>query len=59
MEVYTGLPDPSQNNWQLSPVMDAFGLTTEPWVYVMDAEGRVMCRAEGVFSLAEIAAYLT
>ena len=57
VEVYTGLPDPSRN-WEMSPAMDGFGLKTEPWVYVMDAEGQVRYRAEGVFTLAEIAAYL-
>ena len=58
LEVYSGLPDPSQTDWQLSPVMTAFGLTTEPWVYVMDSDGQIMYRAEGLFSLEEIATYL-
>jgi hypothetical protein len=54
VEVYAGLPDPSQTDWQLAPIMDAFGLATEPWVYVMDGEGTVVYRAEGVFTLDEI-----
>jgi hypothetical protein len=58
VEVYASLPDPSKNNWELSPVMDAFDLTTEPWVYVMNTEGQVVYRAEGVFTLEEIAANL-
>ena len=58
VEVYSGLPDPSANNWELSPVMGAFGLATEPWVYVMDAAGEVVYRAEGLFTQAEIAAHL-
>ena len=58
LEVYSGLPDPSQTDWQLSPVMSAFGLTTEPWVYVMDGDGEIVYRAEGLFSLDEIVAYL-
>ncbi|HRQ36988.1 MAG TPA: hypothetical protein PLD25_03625 [Chloroflexota bacterium] len=56
VEVYAGLPDPSQNGWELSPVMAAFGLETEPWVYVMDAAGLVIYRAEGVFTAADIMA---
>ena len=56
VEVYAGLPDPAQTNWQLAPVMAAFGLATEPWVYVMDANGTIIYRAEGVFSLEEIMA---
>jgi hypothetical protein len=58
VEVYAGLPDPSQTDWTLSPVMDAFGLRTEPWVYVMDADGQVVYRAEGMFTEEEIATYL-
>jgi hypothetical protein len=58
VEVYAGLPDPSQNDWQLSPVMAAFGLTTEPWVYVMDADGQVVYRAEGMFTEDEIEFHL-
>ncbi len=58
VEVYSGLPDPSANDWELSPVMNAFGLATEPWVYVMDGTGQVVFRAEGLFTQAEIAAYL-
>lgn len=58
VEVYSGLPDPSQNNWKLSPIMDAFHLETEPWVYVIDAAGTVVFRAEGVFTAEEIAAHL-
>jgi hypothetical protein len=54
VEVYAGLPDPSRTDWQLAPVMDAFGLATEPWVYVMGAEGTIVYRAEGVFTLDEI-----
>jgi hypothetical protein len=54
VEVYAGLPDPSQTDWQLAPIMDAFGLATEPWVYVMDASGTIVYRAEGVFTLDEI-----
>ncbi len=58
VEVYSGLPDPTVNDWALSPAMDAFGLSTEPWVYVMGSDGRVLYRAEGVFTPDEIEAFL-
>ena len=58
VEVYAGLPDPSQNDWQLSPVMAAFGLETEPWMYVMDTDGQVIYRAEGMFTEEELAMHL-
>lgn len=58
VEVYTGLPDPSQNDWELAPIMAAFGLETEPWLYVMDAAGQVIYRAEGMFTAADILAVL-
>ena len=57
VEVYAGLPDPAQTDWQLAPIMGAFGLATEPWVYVMDAEGTIVYRAEGVFTVDEIMAH--
>ena len=56
VEVYAGLPNPAETNWQLAPVMAAFGLATEPWVDVMDEGGQVVYRAEGVFTLEEILA---
>lgn len=32
----------------------AFGLPTEPWLFVLDAQGKVVERIEGAFSLAEL-----
>lgn len=54
VEVYTGLPNPAANNWQVAPAMTAFGLATEPWLYLIDAEGTIVYRVEGVFTTAEI-----
>lgn len=54
VEVYTGLPDPATNNWEIAPAMSAFGLTTEPWLYLIGEDGRVLYRVEGVFTMAEV-----
>jgi hypothetical protein len=58
VEVYSGLPDPSANNWQIAPTMAAFGLATEPWLYLLDASGVVAYRVEGLFTEVEIEAQL-
>jgi hypothetical protein len=58
VEVYSGLPDPSANNWQIAPAMATFGLATEPWLYLLDASGVVAYRVEGLFTEAEIEAQL-
>ncbi len=57
VEVYRGLPNPADTNWQLDPAMTAFGLHTEPWVYVID-KGVVAYRVEGLFTEAEIEQHL-
>jgi hypothetical protein len=36
----------------------AFGLQTEPWLFAIDAEGKVAARLEGAFSLSEAEAAL-
>lgn len=54
VEVYTGLPDPSSNNWEIAPAMNAFGLTTEPWLYLIAADGRIFYRVESVFTADEV-----
>jgi hypothetical protein len=35
-----------------------FGLQTEPWLFAIDAEGKVAARLEGAFSLSEAEAAL-
>lgn len=58
VEVYTGLPNPAANNWEVAPAMAAFGLTTEPWLYLINAEGRIVYRVEGIFTTAEVERHL-
>lgn len=50
LEVYASLNQPGE----LSPAMKAWGLNTEPWVYLLDARGRVAARLEGWAPAAEI-----
>jgi hypothetical protein len=54
VEVYTGLPNPAANNWEVAPSMIAFGLTTEPWLYLINSGGTIVYRVEGVFTKAEV-----
>jgi len=54
VEVYTGLPNPAANNWEVAPAMTGFGLTTEPWLYLIDGDGTIVYRVEGVFTTAEV-----
>lgn len=58
VEIYTGLPNPAANNWEIAPAMAAFGLSTEPWLYLIDADGEVAYRVEGLFTADEIAPHL-
>jgi len=37
----------------LRPQLAAFGLTTEPWLFTIDADGRVAARMEGAFGVEE------
>lgn len=51
MEIYEdNVPDPKN----LRPQVRAYGLPTEPWLFVIDADGRVSTRIEGAFSAAEL-----
>ena len=36
------------------PAMEEWGLSTEPWVFVVDAEGRIAAKFEGVLSEEEL-----
>ncbi len=58
VEVFTGLPDPAATNWQQAPVMNAFGLNTEPWIYLIDKAGTAVYRVEGMFTTAEVEQHL-
>jgi hypothetical protein len=50
MEIYQG-NDPNQ---PLREQVSAYGLQTEPWVFVLDRRGRIDTRIEGAFSVAEL-----
>lgn len=58
VEVYTGLPNPAANNWRIAPTMEAFGLHTEPWVFLIKPDGVVAYRVEGLFSQDEVERHL-
>ena len=58
VEVFTGLPNPASNNWQLAPAMGSFGLTTEPWLFLIKRDGTVAFRVEGLFMADEVEPHL-
>ncbi len=41
-------------NPQLRPQVQAYGLFTEPWLFVIDSDGRIATRIEGAFSVNEL-----
>lgn len=58
VEIYTGLPNPAASGWQIAPAMAAFGISTEPWLYLIDKSGRVAYRVEGLFTPEEVEPHL-
>jgi hypothetical protein len=58
VEVYTGLPNPAETNWQLDPAMTAFGVQTEPWLFLIDKTGTIIYRVEGLFTEGKIEQHL-
>lgn len=54
LEVFAGLPDPAASGYKLSPAVEAFGLQSDPWVFLIDRQGTVVYRVEGLFTEAEI-----
>lgn len=52
VEVYND-NDPNKG---IRPELLAFGLQTEPWLFVLDSSGRVSTRIEGAFSVDELSA---
>lgn len=58
VEVFSGLPNPAANGWQYAQPMLDFGLQTEPWLYVINADGVVTWRVEGLFTEGEVVAAL-
>jgi hypothetical protein len=56
VEIYTNLDD--AQNLELVPAVVEWGLPTEPWVFVVGAEGLIAARFEGVVTPEEIDAAL-
>lgn len=42
----------------LTETMEEWGLTTEPWLFVIDSEGRIAAKFEGIVSVDEVEAVL-
>ena len=58
VEVYTDLPHPDLGHPKLAPAMRAFGVNTEPWIFVMDKSGAIVYRVEGLVTQEEIERHL-
>lgn len=58
VEVFSGLPNPEENNWEPAPAIQAFGLESEPWIYLIGADGTVLYRVEGMVTQEEIERHL-
>ncbi len=41
-------------NPKLRPQVEAFGLPTEPWLFVIDEDGKIATRIEGAYSVSEL-----
>jgi len=54
VEVFTGLPNPEATNWAVTPSMERFGLQSEPWIFLIDKDGTVLYRVEGLFTTEEL-----
>ena len=54
VEVFADLPNPEAANWTLTPSMEHFGLQSEPWIFLIDKNGTVLYRVEGVFTTEEL-----
>jgi len=49
MEIYERNTPP-----KLRPQVEAFNLPTEPWLFVVDCDGKIDTRIEGAFSASEL-----
>jgi hypothetical protein len=56
VEVFTNLDDPA--NLELAPGIEEWGLPTEPWVFVVDGDGLVAGRFEGLVTPEELEALI-
>ncbi len=54
VEVFAGLPNPASSGFKLAPAVEAFGLTSDPWLYLLAKNGDVLYRVEGLFTAGEI-----
>ncbi|MCG3211483.1 MAG: hypothetical protein FOGNACKC_05129 [Anaerolineae bacterium] len=54
VEVFAGLPNPANYGFKLAPAVEAFGLSSDPWLYLLAKNGNVLYRVEGLFTAAEI-----
>jgi hypothetical protein len=56
VEVYTGFNEEgfAPDAEHLAPAVSAYRLQTEPWIFVMDEEGVVLARIEGVLAPGEL-----
>ena len=54
VEVFSGLPNPEINNYAVTPAMEQFGLESEPWIFLIDKDGTVLYRVEGLFTTEEL-----
>ena len=54
VEVFDGLPDPGTTGFQPSTSAKAFGIESEPWIYFIDQDGKIVYRLEGLFTSEEI-----
>lgn len=52
----TGQPmiDAASGQWQIAPVVTAYNLPGEPWTFVIDADGKVAAKFEGLASADEV-----
>ncbi len=56
VEVFTNLDDP--DNLEIVPAVTEWGLTSEPWIFVVDENGTVAARFEGLAAPEELDAAL-
>jgi hypothetical protein len=54
VEVYKDLPNYNPKNPQLADAMGAWGLNSEPWTYLLDKNGVVVWRVEGLVMADEV-----
>jgi hypothetical protein len=56
VEVYQGFTEPgfAPDGAHLAPAVQAWGLPSEPWVFVVDGEGTIVAKFEGVVAEGEL-----